>query len=134
MQENEIAQIIVQTVFDLHKSIEPGLLESVYKNSLAYDIREKGLIVETEVPIPFIYKEVKQDVGFRLDLLVEKKVILEIKAQELLAPVHYAQFLTYLKLINLKLGLLINFNVALIKENLFSYYYQSYSHNQEVHI
>ena len=92
------------------------------------------MIVETEVPIPFIYKEVKQDVGFRLDLLVEKKVILEIKAQELLAPVHYAQLLTYLKLINLKLGLLINFNVALIKENFFSYYYQSYSHNQEVHI
>ncbi|MBM4172078.1 MAG: GxxExxY protein [Ignavibacteria bacterium] len=118
MHENDIAKIIVQTVFDLHKNLGPGLLESVYKNSLAYDLKEKSLIVESEVPVPFVYKEVKQDVGFRLDLLIEKKVVVEIKAIELLAPVHFSQVLTYLKLANIKLGLLVNFNVNLIKEGI----------------
>jgi GxxExxY protein len=118
MHENDIAKIIVQTVFDLHKNLGPGLLESVYKNSLAYDLKEKNLIVEREVPVPFVYKEVKQDVGFRLDLLIEKKVVVEIKAIELLAPVHFSQVLTYLKLANIKLGLLINFNVKLIKDGI----------------
>lgn len=73
MHENEIAKIVVQTAFELHKNLGPGLLESVYKNSLSYDLKEKGLLIDLEVPIPFVYKDIKQDVGFRLDLLVEKK-------------------------------------------------------------
>ncbi len=118
MTENEIAKVIVQTAFDLHKSMGPGLLESVYENALAFDLRGKGLQVEQQIPMPLIYKEVKFDVGYRLDLLVEKKVIIELKSVELLAPVHYAQLLTYLKLSDLKLGLLINFNVKLLKDGI----------------
>lgn len=118
MHENEISSIIIETAIDLHKTIGPGLLESVYKNSLSYDLKEKGLAVEMEVPIPFIYKEVKQNVGFRPDLLVEKKVIVEIKSQEVLAPVNYSQLLTYLRLTNLKLGLLLNSHVKFMKEGI----------------
>lgn len=118
MHETEISSIIIETAIELHKSIGPGLLESVYKNSLAYDLKQKGLDVDVEVPVPFIYKEVKQDIGFRLDLLIDKKVIVEIKAQEILAPVNYSQLLTYLRLTNLKLGLLLNFHVKLMKEGI----------------
>ncbi|MEW6194828.1 MAG: GxxExxY protein [Bacteroidota bacterium] len=96
----------------------PGLLESVYENTLAFDLREQGLFVEQQVPIPLVYKENKFEVGYRLDLLVNKKVIIELKAVEELAPVHFAQVLTYLKLLDLKLGLLINFNVKLLKDGI----------------
>ncbi len=118
MHENEIATLIIQTSIELHKKLGPGLLESVYENTLAYDLKEKGLQVDQQVPIPLIYKEIKFDVGYRLDLLINKKVIIEIKSVDLLAPVHYAQLLTYLKLSELKLGLLINFNVKLLKEGI----------------
>jgi GxxExxY protein len=118
MTENEISKIIVLTAIDLHRNLGPGLLESVYENALAFDLRGKGLQVEQQIPMPLIYKEVKFDVGYRLDLLVEKKVIIELKSVELLAPVHYAQLLTYLKLSDLKLGLLINFNVKLLKDGI----------------
>lgn len=102
----------------MHKSIGPGLLESVYENALCYDLRELGLKVEQQTPMPFIYKEVKMNVGYRLDLLVENKVIIEIKSLENLAPVHFAQTLTYLKLSNMKLALLINFNTKLLKSGI----------------
>ncbi len=118
MHENEIASVIVDTAFKLHQNLGPGLLESVYENTLAYDLREKGLDVEQQVALPLVYKEINMEVGYRLDLLVNKKVVVEIKSIELLAPVHYAQLLTYLKLTDLKLGLLINFNVKLIKEGI----------------
>lgn len=85
---------------------------------LAYDLKETGLNVSQQVPMPFVYKEIKLDVGYRLDLLVENKVIIEIKSIEALAPVHYAQLLTYLKSSNLKLGLLINFNIKLLKDGI----------------
>ncbi len=116
MHENEIAKIVVDTAYNLHKLIGPGLLESAYENALAFDLRENGLKVEQQFSMPFIYKDVKLDVGYRLDLLVENKLIVEIKSVDLLAPVHYAQTLTYLRLANLKLGLLINFNTKLFKE------------------
>jgi GxxExxY protein len=93
-------------------------LESVYENALAFDLREIGFKIEQQCPMPFIYKEVKMEVGYRLDLLVEDKVIVEIKSVEELAPVHYAQTLTYLKLSGLKLGLLINFNSKILKNNI----------------
>lgn len=98
MNENELSYKIIGCAIDLHKKIGPGLLESVYENALAYDLKEIGLNVQQQCPMPFVYKEVKMDVGYRLDLLVENKVIIEIKSVESLAPVHYAQTLTYLKL------------------------------------
>ncbi|GET29354.1 hypothetical protein SD074_15560 [Prolixibacter sp. SD074] len=118
MHENEVAKIIVDTAHAIHKHIGPGLLESAYENALAFDLQEKGLNVLQQHPMPFIYKDVKLDVGYRLDLLVENKVIVEIKSVDSLAPVHFAQTLTYLKLSDLKLGLLINFNTKYFKEGI----------------
>jgi GxxExxY protein len=118
MTENELSHQIIGCAIDIHKTIGPGLLESAYENALAYDLKEAGFNVKQQVPMPFIYKEVKQDIGYRLDLLVENKLIIEIKSVETLAPVHYAQTLTYLKLSNLKLALLINFNSKVLKDNI----------------
>jgi len=115
MTENEISYQIIGRAIELHKTVGPGLLESAYENALAFDLNEIGLKVKTQVPMPFIYKEVKQDIGYRLDLLVEDKVIVEIKAVENLLPVHFAQLLTYLKLSDKRLGLLINFNSKTLK-------------------
>jgi GxxExxY protein len=118
LTENELSNKIIGMAIELHKTLGPGLLESTYENALSYDLKEIGIEVEQQVPMPFVYKEIKLDVGYRLDLLVEKKVIVEIKSVEILAPVHYAQLLTYLKLSNLKLGLLINFNTKLLKDGI----------------
>ncbi len=118
MNENELSYKIIGVAMDLHKTLGPGLLESVYEAALAFDLKEMGLEVKTQVPMPLVYKEVKQDVGYRIDLLVENKVILEIKSIENLAPVHFAQTLTYLKLSEKKLGLLINFNTKLLKDGI----------------
>lgn len=118
MTENELSYKIIGAAIELHKNIGAGLLESAYETALAYDLRELGLDVKQQVPMPFIYKEVKQDIGYRIDLLVENKVIIEIKSVETLAPVHFAQTLTYLKLSGIKLGLLINFNTKTVKEGI----------------
>lgn len=118
MSENEISKIVVITAIELHKSLGPGLLESVYENSLAFDLRTEGLSVEQQVPMPLVHKNNKFEVGYRLDLLINKKVIIELKSVETLLPVHYAQLLTYLKLSELKLGLLINFNQKLLKDGI----------------
>ncbi len=118
MTENEISFKIIGVAIELHKELGPGLLESAYENALAYELRENGLNVEQQLPMPFIYKDIKMDCGYRLDLLVEKKVIVEIKSVETLAPVHYSQTLTYLKLSKCKLGLLINFNTTVLKEGI----------------
>ena len=103
---------------ELHKTLGPGLLESAYEAAFAYDLRELGLQVQTQVAIPLIYKEVRQDIGYRIDILVENKVIIEIKSVEKLAPVHFAQTLTYLKLADKRLALLINFNTKILKEGI----------------
>lgn len=116
MSENEIAKIIVDTAFHIHKALGPGLLESVYESALAYDLRQKGLKVEVQVPMPFNYKEVRMDVGYKIDLLVEGKVIVENKSVLVLAPIFFSQTLTYLSLSGVKLGLLINFNVKYFKD------------------
>lgn len=118
MTENEISYKIIGIAIDLHRNVGPGLLESAYENALAYDLRESGLDVKQQLPLPFLYKEVKMEVGYRVDLLVENKVIVEVKSVETLAPVHYAQLLTYLKLSNKKLGLLINFNSKILKNEI----------------
>ncbi|MCH6574010.1 MAG: GxxExxY protein [Bacteroidetes bacterium] len=118
MTENLLSNKIIGIAIELHKKLGPGLLESAYENALAYDLKEIGLDIKQQVSMPFIYKEIKLDIGYRLDLLIENKVIVEIKPVEVLAPVHYAQLLTYLKLSNLKLGLLINFNTKLLKDGI----------------
>ena len=118
MTENEISYKVIGIAIDLHKNVGPGLLESVYESALCHDIREAGLAVVCQVPMPFVYKNVKMDVGYRIDMIVEEKVLIEIKSIESLAPVHFAQTLTYLKLSGLKLGLLINFNVKILKESI----------------
>src|SRR5699024_12866683 len=98
MTENEIAYKIIGIALDSHKKLDPGLLESVYEKALAYDLMESGLVVKTQIPMPLIYKEIKQDIGYRLDLIVEHKVIIEVKSVENLAPDHLAQTLTYIRL------------------------------------
>ncbi len=103
---------------ELHRKVGPGLLESAYENALAYELKEIGLNVQQQLPMPFVYKDIKMDVGYRLDLLVENKVIVEIKSLENLAPVHFSQLLTYLKLSEKKLGLLINFNTKILKNGI----------------
>ena len=118
MKENLLSYEIIGSAIELHRTIGPGLLESAYENALAYELRKKGLDVKQQVPMPFIYKDVKQDVGYRIDLIIDNSVIIEVKSVEALAPVHYTQTLTYLKLSGLKLALLINFNCHLIKENI----------------
>lgn len=90
MNENDLSYKIIGVALELHKNIGPGLLESTYENALAYDLRLAGLNVKQQIPMPFIYKEIKMDVGYRLDLLVEDKLIIEIKSVECLAPVHYS--------------------------------------------
>lgn len=115
MTENEIAHKIVGAALEVHKALGSGLLESAYKECLAHKLKQMGLAVEKEKPVPLIFEEVQLEVGYRIDILVERKVVIEIKSVESLNDVHLAQTLTYLKLGNYKLGLLINFNVALLK-------------------
>ncbi len=118
MNENEISHQIIGAALEVHKALGPGILESAYEATLSYELTLRGLFVRTQVPIPLIYKEVRQDVGFRIDMLVEHKVIVEIKSVEYLNPVVQAQVMTYLRLSGLKLGLLINFNSVLLKDGI----------------
>jgi GxxExxY protein len=118
MTENEISNKIIGAAIELHKGIGPGLLESAYENALAFDLKQLGFEVKQQVNMPFIYKSIQQDVGYRLDLIVNNKVIIEVKSIETLAPVHFAQTLTYLRLSGLKLGLLINFNSRILKDQI----------------
>ena len=118
MIENELSYKIIGVVIELHKQIGPGLLESAYESALVYELRSLGLQVSQQVAMPFIYKDVQLEVGYRIDVLVENKIIIEIKSVENLAPVHYSQLLTYLKLSDKRLGLLINFNSKLVKDSI----------------
>ncbi len=111
MTENEISEKIIGCAIEVHKSLGPGLLESAYLDCLAYELEMIGLFVERQKPLPLIYKEVKLDAGYRIDLFIERKVIIELKAVEAINDIHIAQVLTYLKLSDCRLGLLINFNV-----------------------
>ena len=115
MIENEIATIVVSKAFYIHNELGPGLLESVYEEILNYELTQNGLFVERQKPISVIWKEVKMDVGFRADLIVERKVLVELKSVEAITPLFPKITLNYLKLTGIKLGLLINFNVPLIK-------------------
>ena len=116
--ENEISKTIVNTAFQIHCKLGPGLLESVYEELMCYELRKQGLKVERQRGIPVVWNELKMEIGFRADLIVENKVIIELKSVETIAPVHPKQLLTYLRLTGLKLGLLINFNEPLIKNGI----------------
>lgn len=118
MQEDEISSIIIGCAIDVHRAFGPGLLESAYRECLYYDLTEKGLWVVKEKPMPIVYKEVKLDHGYRMDLLVENKVVVELKRVEAISDVHIAQLLTYLKLGDYRLGLIINFQTKLLKNGI----------------
>lgn len=118
MSENELSRIVFNIALKVHQALGPGLLESAYEECLFYELKKLGLFIEKQKALPLVYEEVKLDIGYRLDILVENKLILEIKSVDCLNEVHFAQLLTYLKLTNCKLGLLINFNVCLIKNGI----------------
>ena len=118
MTENELSKVIVDISYKIHTRLGPGLLESVYEAILYHELIKKGLKVERQKPIPVIWDDVYLDIGFRSDLIIENKVIAEIKSVEKLSNAHLKQLLTYIKITNLKLGLLINFNEALIKNGI----------------
>jgi len=111
MTEDELSNIVIGLAIKVHKNLGPGLLESAYKECLYYEIQKAGLFVEKEKPMPLVYEDVKLDVGYRLDLLVERKLVIDTKSVEALNNIHLSQVITYLKLSGCKLGLLINFNV-----------------------
>jgi GxxExxY protein len=115
MTENEVAKIIVDAAFKIHTILGPGLLESAYEAVIAHELKKRGLRVERQVPLPIVYDGVRLDEGFRIDLIVEDLVIIELKSVEQIHPVHPKQLLTYLTLSNKRRGLLINFNSRLIK-------------------
>jgi len=121
MQFEQITKEIIGAAIEVHKSLGPGLLESAYEECLAYELIQKGLKVERQKPVPVIYKEIKLDYGYRIDLLVEDSVIVELKSIEAFAPIHEAQILTYMKFAEKKVGLLINFNVTVLKNGLKRY-------------
>jgi len=118
MHENDISYNIRKAVFNVYNTLGPGLLENVYEAALAYELNKLGHQVQTQVALPVVYKDVKLELGYRLDLFVDQKVIVEVKSVEELAKVHYKQLLTYLKLTDCKLGILINFNTGHLKENI----------------
>ena len=118
MYIEKIFKAVLDCSFDVHTNLGPGLLESAYEHCLYYELLKRGLHVEKQIPLPLIYKEVKLDAGYRIDLLVESKVIIEIKSVDSLCDIHLAQILTYLKLSKCKLGLLANFNVTHFKDGI----------------
>ncbi len=115
MKENDIAKKVLDICFEIHKILGPGLFESVYEEILTFELKNNGLFVERQKSLPVYWKGVKINSAFKADLIVEKKVIIELKSVEMLIPAHYKQLLTYLKITDLKLGLLINFNERLLK-------------------
>ena len=118
MESNEITHEILESAYKIHTVLGPGLLESVYKKCLAYELKKKGLEVQEEYPVPVVYEEVKLECGYRMDLLVNNTVVVELKTVDAFMDVHYAQILTYLKLGEKKIGLLVTFNTKRLKDGL----------------
>ena len=119
MTENELSYIIRGAIFKVYNNLDPGLFESVYETSLAHELIKEGLNVRSQVPLPLVYDTIKLELGFRIDLLVEDKVIIEVKSIDALGEIHHKQLLTYLTLAKKKLGLLVNFNTAEIDKSIF---------------
>ncbi len=118
MNENEISAIVVDSCFKIHNNIGSGLLESVYEEILCHELKKQDLKIEKQVPMPFTYEEIRFEIGFRADIIINNKVIVELKSGEKVLPLHKKQLLTYLKITGCKLGLLINFNDTLIKNGI----------------
>lgn len=118
MYQNEITEKILKAAFKVHSALGPGLLESSYEHCLAYELRESGLKVETQKALPLVYKEVKLECGYRIDLFVENEIVLEIKAVDAINDIHLAQVLTYMKLLEKPVGLILNFNVTSLKNGI----------------
>jgi GxxExxY protein len=118
MRQEEVIKIILDEAFYIHKQIGPGMLESVYKYCLAYRLRKKGLFVETERPIPVIFEEIRMECGYRADIIAEKSVVIDTKSIEAIGPLQIAQVLTYLRCLNLRHGLILNFNTVLMKDGI----------------
>lgn len=118
LTENEISKLVVNTCFQIHYKFGPGLFESVYEEIFCYEWMKTGIPFTRQQAVPLIHEDIKMEVGFRADVIIDNKVIVEFKSVETLAPVHYKQVQTYLKLTGIKLGLLVNFNVDLIKDGI----------------
>ena len=118
MQREEIIKIILDEAFYVHKAIGPGMLENVYKTCLAYRLRKRGLFIEIEKPVPVFFEEIKMDCGYRADIVVENSVVIDTKTIEAIAPLHIAQILSYLRFLNHRFGLILNFNVVLMKNGI----------------
>lgn len=118
---NRITRIIIGCAMDVHRSLGPGLLESAYEECLSFELEQHGLFVERQKAVPVVYKEIKLDCGYRIDVLVENSVIIELKSVDELAPIHEAQILTYMRFAQKHIGLLINFNVTLLKNGVKRY-------------
>jgi GxxExxY protein len=118
MNENELSKIVIDAAINVHRELGPGLLESAYEHCLTYELIQREVDVKFQVPVPLIYKGIKLDCGYRLDLIIKNKLIVEVKSVEALTDIHMAQMLTYLRLSNCRLGLLLNFNVILLKSGI----------------
>jgi GxxExxY protein len=118
MTEEEIIKIILDEAFYVHKTIGPGMLENVYQTCLTYRLRKRGLFVETEKAIPVVFEEIKMECGYRADIVVEKRVVADIKRIEAIGPLQVAQVLTYLRFLHLRHGLILNFNTVLLKDGI----------------
>ena len=118
MEINEITEKVIGLAIEVHRNLGPGLLESAYKECLFYELKNNNIAVEVEKPLPLIYKEIKLEQGYRIDLLIENKLVIELKTVEAFTDVHFAQILTYMKLGNYSTGLLINFNTKMLKQGI----------------
>ncbi|OWY20818.1 GxxExxY protein [Sphingobacteriales bacterium UPWRP_1] len=118
MNENELSKMVFDAALKVHLNLGPGLLENAYEECLFYELNKTGLLVQRQKALPLIYEEVRLEIGYRVDIIIENKLIIEVKAVDALNDLHLAQLLTYLKLSNCKLGLLINFNVKMIKNGI----------------
>lgn len=118
METNEITEKIIGCAIEVHKKLGPGLLESAYEECLSFELEKAGLFIKRQQPTPFVYKDIKLDCGYRIDILVENMVVIELKVVDEFNPVHIAQILTYMKFANMKTGLLINFNVTVLKNGI----------------
>ncbi|MGD0340801.1 MAG: GxxExxY protein [Bacteroidales bacterium] len=121
MERNEITQKIIGCAIEVHRNLGPGLLESAYEQCLAFELIKAGLSIKRQVPIPVVYKDIKLDCGYRIDILVEETVVIELKVVDEFNPIHEAQVLTYLKFSQKQIGLLINFNVTILKNGIRRY-------------
>lgn len=118
MSQEEIIKIVLDEAFYVHKSIGPGMLENVYKTCLAYRLNKRGLLVETEKPVPVFFEEIRMECGYRADIVVEKQIVVDTKTIEAIGPLQIAQVLTYLRFLNLRYGFILNFNVVLMKDGI----------------